>query len=81
MSVKFMSGEKSSKFTIPENEIGNIRDSVTQLNNSYQQDIDKIKLQLDLERTVRENDDNKNFAKIQRINSEITDISQIRTYI
>lgn len=74
MSVKFMSGEKSSKFTIPENEIGNIRDSVTQLNNSYQQDIDKIKLQLDLERTVRENDDNKNFAEIQRINSEITDI-------
>ena len=54
MSVKFMSGEKSSKFTIPENEIGNIRDSVTQLSNSYQQVIENIKLQIDLERTVRE---------------------------
>ena len=74
MSVKFMSGEKSSKFTIPENEIGIIRDSVTQLSDSYQQVIENIKLQIDLERTVRENDDNKNFAEIQRINSEITDI-------
>lgn len=74
MSVKFMNGAESSKFTIPENEIGNIRDSVTQLDNSYRQDIENIKLQIDLERTVRENDDNKNFAEIQRINSEITDI-------
>lgn len=74
MSVKFMSGEKSSKFTIPENEIGNIRDSVTQLDNSYRQDIENIKVQMDLERAVRENDDNKNFAEIKRINSEITDI-------
>ena len=74
MSVKFMSGEKSSKFTVPENEMGIICDRVTQLDNSYQQDIKNIKVQMDLERAVRENDDNKNFAEIQRINSEITDI-------
>lgn len=74
MSVKFMSGEKSSKYTIPENEIGIICDSVTQLDNRYRQDIENIKVQIDLERSARKNDDNKNFAEIQRINSEITAI-------
>nr|DAO98231.1 MAG TPA: hypothetical protein [Bacteriophage sp.] len=74
MSVKFMSGEKSSKFTIPENEIGIVSDKVTEISNTFQQDIENIKLQIDLEKHIRENDDNKNFAEIQRINSEISDI-------
>lgn len=74
MSVKFMSGEKSSKYTIPENEISIVRDKVTDLSNTIQQDIENIKLQIDLERGIRENEDNKNRAEIQRINDNIIDI-------
>lgn len=74
MSVKFMSGEKSSKYTIPENEISIVRDKVTDLSNTIQQDIENIKLRIDLERGIRENEDNKNRAEIQRINDNIIDI-------
>lgn len=74
MSVKFMSGEKSSKYTIPENEISIVRDKVTDLSNTFQQDIENIKLQIDLERGIRENEDNKNRAEIQGINDNIIDI-------
>lgn len=74
MSVKFMSGEKSSKYTIPENEISIVRDKVTDLSNTFQQDIENIKLQIDLERGIRENEDNKNRAEMQRINDNIIDI-------
>ena len=74
MSVKFMNGAKSSKFTIPENEIGIVSDKVTDLSNTFQQNIENIKLQIDLERGIRENEDNKNRAEIQRINDNIIDI-------
>lgn len=74
MSVKFMSGEKSSKYTIPENEIAIVTDKVTDLSNTFQQSIENIKLQIDLERGIRENEDNKNRAEIQRINDNIIDI-------
>lgn len=74
MSVKFMSGEKSSKYTIPENEIAIVTDKVTDLSNAFQQDIKNIKLQIDLEKGIRENEDNKNRAEIQRINDSIIDI-------
>lgn len=74
MSVKFMSGEKSSKYTIPENEIAIVTDKVTDLSNAFQQNIENIKLQIDLERGIRENEDNKSRAEIQRINDSIIDI-------
>lgn len=74
MPVKFMSGEKSSKYTIPENEIAIVTDKVTDLSNTFQQSIENIKLQIDLERGIRENVDNKNRAEIQRINDNIIDI-------
>lgn len=74
MSVKFMSGAESSKYTFPENEIGTISNKVTELNNSFQQDIENVKQQIDIERSIRENDDNKNFVEIQKINSNIIDI-------
>ena len=74
MSVKFMSGAESSRYTIPENEIGSISSKVTELSNTYQQDIENIRQQIDVERSIRENDDNKNFIEIQKINSNIIDI-------
>lgn len=74
MSVKFMNGAESSKFTIPENEIAIVTDKVTDLSNSFKQDIENIKLQIDLEKGIRENEDNKNRMEIQRINDNIIDI-------
>lgn len=47
---------------------------MTDLSNAFQQNIENIKLQIDLERGIRENEDNKSRAEIQRINDSIIDI-------
>lgn len=67
MSVKFMSGEKSSKFTIPENEINNIQCATTDIKN----DIEKLKVSLELERSERYQNNIEFQTKIKFIHSDI----------
>lgn len=67
MSVKFMSGEKSSKFTIPENEINNIQCATTDIKN----DIEKLKVSLELERSERYQNNIEFQTQIKSIHSDI----------
>lgn len=67
MSVKFMSGEKSSKFTIPENEINNIQCATTDIKN----DIEKLKVSLELERSERYQNNEEVKMQIRAIHSDI----------
>lgn len=70
MSVKFMSGEKSSKFTIPENEINNIQCATTDIKN----DIEKLKVSLELERSERYQNNEEVRMRIKAMHSDICDM-------
>ena len=71
MSVKFMSGAESSKYTIPENEICNIRSATSDIKN----EVENLKLSLEHERSER----HQNSEEVQiQINSMRSDIYDIR---
>ena len=66
-----MSGTESSKYTIPENEISNIRDATSDIKN----DVEKLKVSLEHERSER----HQNNEEVQtQINSRRSDIYDTR---
>lgn len=71
MSVKFMNGIESSKYSIPENEISSVRNITTEIKD----DIKQLKVSIDCERSERY----QNNEEVQmRINSMYSDIYDIR---
>lgn len=69
MSVKFMSGTESSKYTIPENEISNIRDATSDIKN----DVEKLKVSLEHERSERHQNNEEVQTQINSMRSDIYD--------
>ena len=70
MSVKVMSGAESSKYTIPENEICNIRSATSDIKN----EVENLKLSLEHERSERRQNNEEVQIQINSMRSDIYDI-------
>lgn len=77
MSVKFMNGIESSKYSIPENEISSVRNITTEIKNDINgitDDIKQLKVSIDCERSKRYQNNEEVQMRINSMHSDIYDI-------